>query len=316
MKFTILGTLTNNDLSLESKDALIKLLNSKSDNLNIDILFLNEKTKIKSISLPDNVSAKIYNGITGNDIIQKYTTLIDHYKRDNHFNYLVLALGELNEPLVPLLGERLSMMSYIDCTDIECSNDLLPVLQKPEYSGNVNSFYVLDNDSVFSFRHQKSKIMWSVALAKNKVEYINYEKYVEDKVISREYTKTTSTNLEDAVFVIVCGYGIGSKDNVEEIVEYGKKIGAVVCGTKKIIDSGWLPMNLLIGQTGHIIAPDLCITIGVSGAAPLLNGIISSKKIISINKDKDARIFNYSDYGVVGDYKEVLAEELIYNENQ
>jgi electron transfer flavoprotein alpha subunit len=315
MKITILGKLVNSELSIETQNALNKILNLKKNDLIIDLLFLDENANINSIKLPKKTAIKIYHKITGSNPNEKYIKLIDHYCKTNSFDHLILSLGNLNEDLVPLLGERLNIASFIDCSKLEYSDSKDLSLLKYEYSGNVISHYNLNQSSVFSFRTQKTDTVSIDTSIDVSVLYIDYEIYVEDNVIIREYTKSNSTNLEDADFVIVCGYGVGSKQNVEEIVKYGKKIGATVCGTKKIIDSGWLPMNLLIGQTGHIISPNLCITIGVSGAAPLLNGILGSKKIIAINNDKDARIFSYADYGIVGDYKKIIAKGLISHES-
>ncbi|AIO19438.1 Electron transfer flavoprotein subunit alpha [Candidatus Izimaplasma bacterium HR1] len=316
MKFTILGKLINSKLSEETIDIVNKLLKLENKNLQIELLFVDENTYIDMIMLPKEITIKVYNNIIGDNEKEKYVKLVDHYSNNHSIGNLILALGNLDEELVPLLGERLKLASFIDCVGLEYSeskNELS--LLKPEYSGNVISHYTLKDCSVLSFRYQKLKLLNFGNVIPVKVEYVNYKIHVKDKYISKEYLESQNTNLEDADFVIVCGFGVGNKENVTEIINYGKKIGATVCGTKKIIDSGWLPMNLMIGQTGHIISPSLCITIGVSGAAPLLNGIIGSKKIIAINNDKNARIFSYADYGIIGDYKKIIAKGLNINES-
>jgi electron transfer flavoprotein alpha subunit len=316
MNITILGKLIDSKLSLETQQAYKKVLKLEMDNKSIELLFLNNDTKIKSLPLPLKTTIKLYNNITGNDIKSNYVELMDHYQKHSKADYVVVALGDLNEDVVPLFGERYNLNSFIDCTGIQYQIETHRLLlQKPEYSGNVIKHYHLAQKAIIGFRTQQSDKTVLHQVVTNKIQYIDYSVVVNDPAIKREYLTTNSTQIEDADFCIVCGYGVGSKANVDEIIRYGQSIGAVVCGTKKIIDSGWLPMNLLIGQTGHIISPSLCITIGVSGAAPLLNGILGSKKIIAINKDKDARIFSYSDYGIVGDYKDVISKGLSTNEN-
>ena len=265
--------------------------------------------------LPKNITVKVYNKITGVSEKEKYIKLIDHYSKNNVIDNMIIALDELNEDVVPLLGERLNQASFVDCVGLEFNKESeVLFLLKPEYSGNVIAHYVLESSCIFSFRYQKATDENERYNNQVSIECIDYEIHV-DSEFNIEYLESKGTSLEDADFVILCGFGVGSKENVEEIIKYGNKIGATVCGTKKIIDSGWLPMNLLIGQTGHIISPSLCITIGVSGAAPLLNGILGSKKIIAINNDKNARIFSYADYGIIGDYKKIIEKGLDINEN-
>lgn len=315
MKYAILGTMTDLEISVETLDSLTRIFKIEDKDLEIDLLFLNDNSNIDTIDLPINVTIKVYTKITGTSIRNRYVELVDHYNKRNEFSHFVIALDTLNDDLVPLLGERLSIISFLDCIGLEINSNSELILLKPEYSGNVTSHYALKQPAIFSFRHQNTEIPTWIGSKVSKVQYISYEYNTDDMAIKREVISSDSTNIEDEKFVIVCGFGVGNKENVQEIIKYGKKIGAIVCGTKKIIDSGWLPMNLLIGQTGHIISPNLCITIGVSGAAPLLNGIISSKKIIAINNDKDARIFSYADYGIIGDYKQVLFKGLVNYEN-
>ncbi len=201
------------------------------------------------------------------------------------------------DEIVPLISEELQVEGVLNCLKV---HDM--VIEKEIYSGNAVAEILLQKGSVISPKQKKSKIslMYKSVVIQN----------VKKELVSFDYDSTITlnneTSLEEEDFVIICGYGIESKENVEILSQYAKEQGAVLCGTKKVIDMGWLPPRLMIGQTGHTIQPNLLITVGVSGAAPLLNGIKEAKKIISINKDKDARIFLYSDYGIIGDFKDVF----------
>lgn len=315
MNIAILGTLKNSKLSIDTQHTLNTLLTLHINMLTIELLFLDNTMDNKRIDVPHQTNMKVYNNIIGEDTKSNYVQLMDHYLENNEADFVVLAVGDLNEELVPLFGERYHMNSFIDCVGLQYTKEGKQlIIQKPEYSGNVIAHYNLIEKSVFSFRSSNTKINPIEVLQSTDIQYVEYKQFIEDKAVKREFIETNSTYLEDADFVIVCGYGVGSKENVKEIIKYADALGAIVCGTKKIIDSGWLPMNLLIGQTGHIISPNLCITIGVSGAAPLLNGISGSKKIIAINNDKDARIFSYADYGIVSDYKDIDFKELSNHE--
>ncbi|MFC1839457.1 electron transfer flavoprotein subunit alpha/FixB family protein [Thermodesulfobacteriota bacterium] len=112
--------------------------------------------------------------------------------------------------------------------------------------------------------------------------------------------------IEDADIVVSAGRGAGKEEAFNVIHELARVIGGSVGGTRPVIDSLLLPFERQIGQTGKTVAPDLIFNCGISGANEYSAGMEKSKKVISINKDPRARIFRFSDLGVVGDLKEIL----------
>lgn len=117
--------------------------------------------------------------------------------------------------------------------------------------------------------------------------------------------KSTATGWEQAEKIIVIGNGV-DKGGYPLIEQFAKQIHAEIAGTRRAVENGLLPVERMIGISGKSISPKLCIVIGASGLAAFVKGIEKSEMIFSINADKDALIFNYSDYGIVARYQEIL----------
>lgn len=130
------------------------------------------------------------------------------------------------------------------------------------------------------------------------------------KVVEKRPAASNADSILAAETVVVGGRGTESEESFKLLKEFADSLDAAIGGTRPLVDTGFIPFEHQIGQTGYTIRPRICLSFGVSGAIQHTEGIKDTKLMIAVNKDEEAPIFNIADYGIVGDLNEILAKYL------
>ncbi len=237
---------------------------------------------------------------------QAYTSVIAQVAEKEDAKVVVLAQNNMGKALAPRLSVKLKAGLGAGVSKLPSSVEPFTIFKKV-YSGKAYSNVVIKSDV---------KIL---TLAQNSFEFEENQKSPaiekfeptigEIKTNVAEVEKQTGQLLlTDAEIVVSGGRGMKSSDNWGPIEELAGVLGAATACSRPVSDEGWRPHGEHTGQTGKIIAPNLYIALGISGAIQHLAGISGSKCIVAINTDKDAPIFEAADYGIVGDAAKVLPE--------
>lgn len=199
--------------------------------------------------------------------------------------------------VMPRVAALLDVMVISDVSGVVDGN----TFERPIYAGNaIQTVKSSDNKKIVTFRTSTfdAADTSGAALVKtiSAVDNPALSEWVEDMVATSDRPELTSAGA-----VVSGGRGVGSEDDFALIKKLADKLGAAVGASRAAVDSGYAPNDWQVGQTGKVVAPDLYIAIGISGAIQHLAGMKDSKVIVAINKDEEAPIFQVADFGLVAD---------------
>ena len=256
---------------------------SKIEGIN-EVLFCDEK--IYENPLAEDTSILIHS------IAEKYT----------HVLFSNTANGKNTAPRLAALLDVMIIPDVIEIIDID-------TFKRPIYAGNaIATCKSNDNLKILTIR----TTAFEKAIISDKETKITSiksgEKTTLSKYINSELSKNERPELTAADIVVSGGRGLGSSENFQVLEKLADKLGAAMGASRAAVDAGYVPNDWQVGQTGKVVAPNLYIAAGISGAIQHLAGMKDSKVIVAINKDEEAPIFTVSDYGLSEDLFKAVPE--------
>ena len=244
----------------------------------------------------------------------------------NEFKPEIMLVGAtaIGRDLGPRVSARVKTGLTADCTQLEIGDfpiEALPnveqkhnqlLMTRPAFGGNTIATIACPNNRP-QMATVRPGVMQALNPADKKAEIIDYNpgfkpnnKYVE--IIDVVKAVNNIADIADAKILVSGGRGVGSKENFKILEELADALKGQVACSRAVVDSGWKPKDLQVGQTGKTVRPKVYFAIGISGAIQHVAGMEESDLIIAINKDETAPIFEVADYGIVGDLNKIVPE--------
>ncbi len=247
-----------------------------------------------------------------------YSRVLNDLVRKHSPRIVLFGATVIGRDLAPRVASNTKSGLTADCTDLQISNvkylkkDYENILLqiRPAFGGNIIAT-IITPDNPIQMATVREGVMEMTRLNEPnavKIKEIPFIPNDTDELIKiiEQHREENKVNLKAAQIIVSGGYGLGSKENFKLIHELAQVIGGEVAGSRAAVDAGFVPQERQVGQTGVTVRPKLYIAIGISGAIQHRAGMQDSNKIIAINSDPDAPIFDISHYGVVGNAMEVI----------
>lgn len=251
---------------------------------------------VSKVLLADNAAYE-------NQLAENVSLLVTELGKD--YSHILAAATTTGKNFMPRIAALLDVNQLSEIISVESAD----TFKRPIYAGNAIAT-VQSGDAIkvitvrgTSFDAVAAEGGNATVEAVGGVHDAGISKHIEDKLAVSDRPELT-----DAEVIISGGRGMGNGDNFKLLEAVADKLGAAVGASRAAVDAGFVPNDMQVGQTGKIVAPQLYIAVGISGAIQHLAGMKDSKIIVAINKDEEAPIFQVADYGLVGDLFEALPE--------
>ena len=301
MAVLILAELNGNDLS---EDATAKAISAAKGLGDVHVLCASSNcsgaatsaAKLNGVSKVLCVDSEVF----GNGMAEPIADLVVSISGD--YEHIMAPATNSAKNILPRVAALLDVMVITDITGVIDTN----TFERPIYAGNaIQTVESSDHKKVVSVRTANFEAVDASGNAT--IENIesnvasSLSEWMEDKVAASDRPELTSAGA-----VVSGGRGVGSDTDFAMIEKLADKLGAAVGASRAAVDSGYAPNDWQVGQTGKVVAPDLYVAVGISGAIQHLAGMKDSKVIVAINKDEEAPIFQVADLGLVADLFEAV----------
>ena len=219
-----------------------------------------------------------------------------------NYTHVLAPATAYGKNILPRVAARLDVGQISEITKVDSPD----TFERPIYAGNaIATVQSIDAIKVITVRatgFDAAAMVGSAAIEKITAVADSGK----SAFVSRELAKSDRPELTAAKIIVSGGRGMGSAENFKILEPLADKLGAAMGASRAAVDAGYVPNDWQVGQTGKIVAPQLYIAVGISGAIQHLAGMKDSKTIVAINKDAEAPIFSVADYGLVGDLFEAI----------
>mgnify|MGYP001283983212 CR=1 FL=1 len=245
------------------------------------------------------------NAAVAHQLAENVAPLVVALGKSNAYSHILASATTTGKDLLPRVAALLDVAQISEIIEVVSADTFV----RPVYAGNaLATVQSSDRIKVLTVRGTA----FEAVAAEGGASSVNADIAVADaglsRFISEDKVVSERPELTSARIIISGGRGMQSGDNFPLLERVADKVGAAVGASRAAVDSGFVSNDMQVGQTGKIVAPDLYIAVGISGAIQHLAGMKDSKVIVAINKDEEAPIFGVADYGLVGDLFDVLPE--------
>ncbi|EDU4626638.1 FAD-binding protein [Salmonella enterica] len=292
---------------------LSTITEAKAINSDIDILMLGygiesiavKASHIQGISTVFVADSPLFEHLLAENVEKQISYFLNSGK--NHYQSILFPASSFGKNCAPRLAAKLDVSQISDITRVIDQH----TFERPIYAGNaIATVHSDDEYKVITVRPTSFAAAVAEDEGKAPIEFTEVVLGSDQvKFISQHVNKSNRPDLQSARVVVSGGRGVGSAQAFKELVDnLADKLGAAVGASRAAVDAGYAPNDYQIGQTGKIVAPQLYIALGISGAIQHLAGMKESGVIVAINKDPDAPIFSIADYGLVADIFKAVPE--------